>query len=245
MHRCTTLVFALALAAATSVSATDALTGNLTLASDYLFRGISQTDRHPAVQAGIEYGGDNGWYLGGWGSNISWLSDGSTPSRPVSSSVELDAYTGWRGNLGDGWRYDAGLYEYAYPGDYPSGYTRPHTLEGYAALGWQTLTLKYSRSFGNLFGVADSHGSGYLELAWQQPLAPGWTLAAHLGRQRVARHPDADYTDWKLGVCRTFGPGWSLALDWHDTNASRAAYTNAQGDYLGRATVLLSIAKAL
>jgi len=45
-------------------------------------------------------------------------------------------------------------------------------------------------------------------------------------------------------VCRTFGPGWSLALDWHDTNASRAAYTNPQGDYLGRATALLSIAKA-
>ena len=55
--------------------------------SDYLFRGLSQTDRQPAVQAGVEFDHASGWYLGGWGSNVSWLSDGSTAGAPVSGSV--------------------------------------------------------------------------------------------------------------------------------------------------------------
>ncbi|MDE2085798.1 MAG: TorF family putative porin [Xanthomonadaceae bacterium] len=219
--------------------------GSLALTSDYLFRGISQTDHRPALQAGLEFDTAGGWYLGGWGSNVSWLSDGSTAAQPVSNSLEVDAYAGKRGQLGSDWTWDAGLYAYAYPGHYPHGYTSPQTLEGYAALGWKTLTMKYSRSFGNLFGVAGSHGSDYLELAWQQPLGADWALAAHVGRQRVAGHSAADYTDWKLGLSRTFGAHWSLALEWHDTDARRDAYTNVQGDYLGRATAVISLAKTL
>jgi uncharacterized protein (TIGR02001 family) len=251
MPRCTnrTLALAGALAAVAGTAAASdtpagTFSGNVALVSDYLFRGLSQTDRRPAVQAGAEYDGAAGGYLGGWGSNVSWLSDGSTPAQPVSSSVELDAYAGWRGSLGGDWRYDAGLYEYYYPGDYPRGYTRPYTLEGYAALGWKALTLKYSSSFGNLFGVPDSRHSGYLDLTLSQPLAPGWQFDAHVGRQRVAHHGEASYTDWKLDVARTFGHGWTATLGWYDTDARRAVYTNAEGHYLGRATLVLGLGKA-
>jgi len=249
MRRCTrrTLALVFALPATGAAGAADApggaLSGNVALVSDYLFRGISQTNRRPAVQAGVEYDGAGGWYLGGWGSNVSWLSDGSTPSQPVSSSVELDAYAGWRGHLGGEWRYDAGLYGYAYPGSYPAGYTRPHTLEGYAALGWKTLSLKYSWSFTNLFGVSDSRHSGYLDLGWSQPLAAGWQFDAHAGHQRVARHGDASYTDWKLDVACTFGQGWTATLGWYDSDARRDVYTNAEGHYLGRATLMLALAR--
>lgn len=220
------------------------LSGSITVASDYLFRGISQTDRRPAAQLGVEYDRASGWYLGGWASNVSWLSDTSTSAQPVSNSLEFDAYAGWRGQFDADWRWDAGLYAYTYPGSYPHGYTRPQTVEGYVWLGWKTLTLKVFRSFTNLFGTADSHGSDYLELSWHQPLSPDWMLEAHVGRQQVAHHGSASYDDWKLGVTRTFGQGWSLALEWHDTDARRAVYTNAQGKYLGRATAVLSVAKA-
>lgn len=139
--------------------------GSLTFTSDYLFRGISQTGHRPALQGGLEFDPVGGWYVGAWASHVSWLSDGSTATQPVSNSLEFDAYAGRRGQFGGGWTWDAGLYAYTYPGHYPHGYTSPATLEGYAALGWKTLTLKYSRSFGNLFGMADSHGSDYVELA--------------------------------------------------------------------------------
>jgi uncharacterized protein (TIGR02001 family) len=239
------LAGALVLAAAAHADETPASTwsGTLALTSDYRFRGISQTGGHPALQAGLEADLTGGWYLGGWGSNVSWLSASSTPAAPVSNSLELDAYAGRRGTFGSAGTWDVGLYAYAYPGHYPRGYTRPATQEAYAALGWKTLTLKYSRSFGNLFGVAASHGSHYLELDWQQPLAASWTLAAHLGRQTVAGHHAADYSDWKLGVSHAFAPDWTLALDWCDTNARRSAYTDTQGRYLGRATALLTVTR--
>lgn len=233
----------LAAAAHADEAGASALSGNVTVQNDYLFRGISQTAHHPAVQAGLEYGAEAGGYVGAWASNVSWLADTSSAAQPVSSSLEFDAYAGWRGKLGGGWHWDAGLYAYAYPGSYPRGYTSPQTLEGYLVLGWQTLSLKYAPSFTNLFGVADSRGSSYLELSWHQPLTATWQLAAHLGRQRVAGHGAASYDDWKLGVSHDLGQGWSLALDWHDTNARRAVYTNAQGQYLGRATWLVGVAK--
>jgi uncharacterized protein (TIGR02001 family) len=218
--------------------------GNAGVVSDYLFRGISQTDRRPAVQAGIEFDHASGWYVGGWGSNVSWLSDASTTAATVSSSVELDLYGGWRGRFGDDWSIDLGAYRYQYPGSYPQGFTLPNTTEAYAALAWKSVSLKYSYAFTDLFGYAHSEHSSYLELSWSQPLAPGWQLDAHVGRQRVANARRVSYLDWKLGVTRSFAGHWSLALGYCDTDARRALYTNARGHYLGRATAVLGLARS-
>ncbi|MGN6655066.1 MAG: TorF family putative porin [Rhodanobacter sp.] len=239
---------ALFAAVAMSVSAGEApasqWSGNAGVVSDYLFRGISQTDRRPAVQAGIEFDHASGWYVGGWGSNVSWLSDASTTAAPVSGSVELDLYGGWRGRFGDDWSIDLGAYRYQYPGSYPQGFTLPNTTEAYAALAWKSVSLKYSYAFTDLFGYAHSEHSSYLELSWSQPLAPGWQLDAHVGRQRVANARRASYLDWKLGVTRSFAGHWSLALGYCDTDARRALYTNARGHYLGRATAVLGLARS-
>jgi len=251
MKRCMTLFCAAALSFASlamPAKAADApqstLTGSATVVNDYLFRGLSQTNRDPAVQAGIEYDHSSGWYVGAWGSNISWLSDASTSAAPISSSLEVDVYAGHRGSLGGDWTYDAGLYEYYYPGTYPSGFTLPYTLEGYAALGWKSLSLKYSHAFTNLFGFADSKHSDYLDLSWNYEFVPGWLINAHVGHQTVKNNPGFSYTDWKLGVTRNFDHGYSVSLGYYDTNASRPLYTNADGHYLGRATAILSVGKA-
>ncbi|MGH8157410.1 MAG: TorF family putative porin [Rhodanobacter sp.] len=220
------------------------ITGNVAVVNDYLFRGLSQTNFDPAVQPGIEFDHASGWYIGAWGSNISWLSDASTTAAPISSSLEVDLYAGYRGSFGKDWSYDAGLYEYYYPGSYPAGFTRPYTTEAYASLGWSGLTLKYSYTLTNLFGVADSKRSGYLDLSWNYAFSPGWTFNSHVAHQDVAHASGASYTDWKLGVTRAFGGGYSVALAYYDTNAARSAYTNAYGHYLGRATGILTLSKS-
>ena len=48
---------------------------NVTLTTNYLYRGISQTGGKPAVQGGFDYANANGLYIGAWGSSISWISD--------------------------------------------------------------------------------------------------------------------------------------------------------------------------
>lgn len=60
-------------------------TGNLTLASEYLYRGIAQTRGRPALQGGFDYAHASGLYAGLWGSNISWINDG-TPGASASPS---------------------------------------------------------------------------------------------------------------------------------------------------------------
>ena len=52
-------------------------TGNVGLYSQYVFRGISQSRLHPALQGGVDYSHKSGFYVGTWASNISWLSDGN------------------------------------------------------------------------------------------------------------------------------------------------------------------------
>ena len=141
--------------------------GSVAVVNDYLFRGLSQTNRKPAVQPGIEYDHASGWYIGAWGSNVSWLSDASTSAAPISSSVELDFYTGLPRQLS------------VPTGAMTSGFTStttraPIRLDSPAPippratprLGFKGISLKYSHAFTNLFGFADSKHSGYVDLSY-------------------------------------------------------------------------------
>ena len=238
---------ALAFSSAATVHAQDANTsgfsGDACLVSDYLFRGLSQTNGGPALQADLEYTPFGNLYVGAWASNIRWLANESTPTRRVSSNVEIDAYADMRGTFDHDWSYDAGFYTYNYPGTYPPGFTSPDTQEGFASVSWKNLSLKYSLTVGNLFGIAHSDGSGYLEAAWSDEFVPGWTFKTHVAHQTVANNAGYSYWDWKLGVMRSLKRGWSISLAYYATNANRALYTNAQGLYLGRATAVLTIDK--
>ena len=85
------------------------LSGNATIASDYRFRGYSQTDFRPAAQLGIDLTHSSGFYLGNWNSNVSnfVFTDGN---------LEMDFYGGWKGDVGGGFTLDAGVLHYYYPG---------------------------------------------------------------------------------------------------------------------------------
>ncbi|MBH2010482.1 MAG: hypothetical protein I8H71_12340 [Xanthomonadaceae bacterium] len=223
--------------------------GSLSLTSDYIFRGISQSDQRPALQGGVELSAAGGAYAGAWGSSISWLSDLSTTTASVSSSIELDAYAGYRGKLADAVAFDVGAQYYAYPGDFPSGFNRADTFELYAGLTVAasdrvSLGAKYSLATTDLFGYVDSGGSGYLDLSATCAIAPGWALAAHAGRQWIEGNDAFEYSDWKLGVTRSFDHGASLGLAWSGTDADDALYTNPHGRRLARSTVALTLGQA-
>jgi len=218
-------------------------TGSLTLASDYVFRGLTQSNENPALQGGLEFDAAAGAYAGFWGSSISWLSDYSTDAAPVSSNVELDFYVGYRGKFNDSLGYDVGLYTYVYPGDYPHGFTRANTTEAYGALSWGIASLKYSHTLTNAFGFSSTKNSGYLDLSVNYEFAPSWLLNAHAGRQRIDGFGAASYSDWKLGVTKNFDK-FAFALAYYDTNADRAVYTNPiTGHYVGRATTVATLTR--
>lgn len=223
--------------------------GNISLASDYVFRGVTQTNQDPALQGGVEYAADSGFYVGTWGSNISWLSDASSTAAPISSSLELDLYGGYRGKFSDAVSYDVGALYYWYPGDYPTGFNSADTLEVYAGISVAasekvSLGAKYSYAATDLFGYADSDGSGYLDLTANVAVADGWSIGAHAGKQWIEGNAAFEYTDWKLGVTRSFENGFSVGLAYSDTDADSALYTNAFGNRIAGSALVLSVAKS-
>jgi len=195
-------------AAATPAPAPSPFTGNFMLASEYLYRGIAQTRGKAAVQGGFDYAHPNGFYVGTWGSNISWLVDAGASG----ASLELDVYGGYKGAINDDLGYDIGVLTYNYPGSYPKGFTKPDTTEIYGAITWKWLTAKYSHTTTNLFGAltpkgGKTTGSGYLDLTATFDLGDGLGVTAHVGHQAVKDFSAASYTDWKLGVTKDVGIG--------------------------------------
>ncbi len=201
------------------------LTGNVGLFSQYIFRGLTQTDRQPALQGGFDYSHSSGFYAGTWLSNISWLKENASTTGSIAGQyssggrLEMDIYGGYKANFdATDFTYDLGLLYYAYPGSVTSGCVngsvacpKANTTELYAALGWKWLTVKYSHGIDNkTFGVPNSAGSNYLELNADVPMGEsGFTANLHVGKQTfkgqnpgnpLSNSTQLTYSDWKVGV---------------------------------------------
>lgn len=204
-------------------------TGNVGFYSQYIFRGLTQTNGEPALQGGFDYAHASGFYVGTWGSNISWLQDGG--SYRAGGSLELDIYGGLKGSIArTDLGYDVGLLYYWYPGDVTPGLSKADTLEVYGALSWKWLSGKLSYSLNNkTFGVPDSRGTYYLDFTASYPLPnTKLTAIAHYGMQKfdgqtpgLAFNNDTlySYDDWKLGVSYALPKDFTIGFFYTDTSS--------------------------
>lgn len=207
---------------------------NLTVATDYRFRGISQTRREPTLQGTVDYVyNPGGWYAGSFISNVKFIKDVGG-----GADVEIDLYGGKRGSINSDVGYDVGVIGYVYP----ANGLRPdvNTFEVFGQLNFGPAYTKYSLSTTNLFGFADSKRSGYLDVGANFEVIPSYTLNLHVGRQNVRRNGAFNYTDYKIGVTKDFGfVNVSLAAIRTDTDA----YVGGEGKNLGKKAAVLSIFK--
>jgi uncharacterized protein (TIGR02001 family) len=174
------------------------VTGNMTIASDYRFRGISQTFGSgffvpgPAIQGGIDYSHSSGIYVGNWNSNVS----GNT--FPNGSSIEMDFYAGWKKMFNDDFGIDIGTIYYFYPNaKYPSSFnpitgavsytSNTNNWEGYIGASWKWFSLKYYYAFTNYFGLDE----GALN-AWVG-------VNPNTGGQLLGNHGDTKGTQYLFG----------------------------------------------
>jgi uncharacterized protein (TIGR02001 family) len=229
------------------------LTANVTLASEYIYRGITQTNNKPAIQGGFDFVHKSGFYLGNWNSNISWLTDGvSNRSAPV----EMDFYGGYKFAIAEGFTLDIGGLYYYYPisGNKPD--PSPNTFELYVGGSWGPLTLKYSHAFTELFGFPDSKNSYYIDGTLNYPIADtGFALLAHVGYQKIKTGSatascadgtkDYSYADWKVGGTYGWDGGWTLGAYYSDTNAAKACFTGpVGGKNLGDGRFLVTVGRS-
>jgi uncharacterized protein (TIGR02001 family) len=212
------------------------LSFNVGAVTDYRYRGISQSRLRPALQGGADFAHKSGFYVGTWASTIKWIKDAGG-----DSNVEIDLYGGYKTTL-SGIGLDVGLLRYYYPNNNLA--VNADTTEAYIAGTWGPATLKYSHAITNLFGFANSDGSGYLDLSATFDLPwYGLTLTPHVGHQSVKRNSFFSYTDWSLALGKDFGNGLSASLAYVDTNAetSPLAYPSPSGKNLGRATLVAGV----
>jgi uncharacterized protein (TIGR02001 family) len=208
------------------------ITYNAGLYSQYIFRGLTQTGEEMSLQGGVDYAHASGFYAGAWASNISWLEDAGAYSN---SSLELDVYGGYANTIGEtGIGYNVGLLQYIYPGDKGPGVKAAETTEVYGALSYKWLQGKVSYVISDgAWGFDNADGTWYAEANANVPIGDtGLTANLHIGRQDFDGKGNStfNYTDYKVGLTKSWSNGVNVGAYYTDTNGKKAAWTIAGDD---------------
>ena len=206
MNIFTKTLTAAALATVSGIAAADDISANVSLANDYIWRGVSQTNEKAAISGGFDYShslNDSlSLYVGTWSSNVDPTFFGGTHSP----STELDLYTGLSGTAGD-FTYDAGWLRYFYPGGSANATTEWKLGGGWK---WFGATYYYSNDwFGTHNDSSRIEGTFDYDLPYEIALSAA--IGNNYGDGTEAFFSDS-YVDWKLGVSKTMlGVDWGLA----------------------------------
>ena len=214
------------------------LSFNVSLTSDYRYRGISQSRLKPALQGGVDYALPAGFYVGAWASTIKWIKDVGG-----DAGVEIDLYGGYKGEIVKDLTYDVGVLTYQYPSNKLG--VNANTTELYGALSFGPATVKYSHAVTNTFGNFDSKNSFYLEAGAAFEVGGGVTVAPHVGYQKI-KGPFStvgSYTDYSLTASMDLS-GFVVSAGVVGTDADKAFYVSPVGNKeLGKAGLVLAVKK--
>jgi uncharacterized protein (TIGR02001 family) len=246
---------------------------SVSVVSDYIWRGQSQTWGNPAVQAGIEADHVSGAYVGFWGSNVSsnWL---------PNANVEMDFSAGFRNTFATDFKYDVGgVYIYYPDGDFaktqfgPNAYNKSklNSLELYGSLGWKWFTVKGGYMPTKFYGwntnnspvnggfpgdlkagvTGNTNGSYYYmaSASYDVPAVAGLNVAGEIGRQTIADSTGLDWTWYKVGVTKTFADTWALNAFYTATTGSKAyqnfaSFANSTTSNVDTSKVVVGITKS-
>ena len=211
------------------------IAGNLSLVSDYRFRGITQTFEEPAIQGGFDYAHPSGLYIGNWNSSIADSFFGGSP-------LEMDFYAGYKPTFGD-ITLDLGILYYYYPGSDAPGIGRIDNTELYAGAAWKWLSAKYFHAVSDFFGAPDTKNSNYIDLTASYAFGAGWGVVGHLGHQKIKNNSAADYTDYKVGLTKDLS-GWVLGVAYVDNDAEGTIVSGGGKSMdVGDSTLVFSVTK--
>lgn len=237
-----------------------AVSFNVGVTSDYVFRGISQSRNKAAFSGGVDYSHTpTGLYAGTWVSTISWINDSYSAasigdsSRP-NTPYEQDFYAGIKGGDANGINFDVGAIYYYYPGNklHTSLGTpglKANTTEVYGKIGYGPVYFKVNYAIGDAIWVSNKAGSYYLDLGADIPVMDGLTFNAHAGHFSFKNDSvapgasDYNYSDWKIGLTQDFGNGLTGAVAATGTNASESLWNFNGTGYLGDTKGIVTLTK--
>lgn len=208
---------ALALSSAPAFAADEvSLSASVTGVSEYFFRGISQSDSNPALQAGLEGSMDIteglSGYLGIWGSTVDFNN---------GTDAEIDFYGGFRYAIGD-LGFDLGAIRYHYVDDPATSnydFTEFKLLASYD-FGFMAPSagIYYSPQYYGGSGTAVYYTAGVTVPIPVTEFEP--RIVANVGRQTIdnnSRWGTEDYVDWNIGLFASY-MGFTAGIQYVDNN---------------------------
>jgi uncharacterized protein (TIGR02001 family) len=196
------------------------VSANVGYTTQYVFRGISQSNEDAAVQGGVDLTCGR-FYIGTWGSSIAF-----------GNGTEMDVYGGFRGKTGP-INWDLGVIYYAYPG--AASYLDLDYFEfKVAASGevWKGGTLggtvffspEYTGNTGEVWTVEGTFSQVLPKVAIFSP-----TFSATVGSLNFEDSYFQDYVYWNVGLALGFREKWTLDLRYWDTDLDSYACDNLTG----------------
>ena len=194
------LVTLTVLSALVSGQAFAGASANIGVTSNYMWRGMTQTQDDPAIQGGLDYSHDSGVYVGTWASNSKFGNN---------SGTELDLYAGYKKELKGGMSYDVGVIKYAYPDD-----NSPDFTELYAKAGYKGFNAEVDYTV-DREGISTNENDVYYALGYNGKLKNDWSYGVKAGRYNVDGGSLSDYSHGQVSVTKTMKKAGdvTLALD--------------------------------
>lgn len=190
------------------------VTGNFGLASDYRFRGVSQTQNAMAVQGGVDFAHRSGFYVGNWNSSV------SSQVYTSGAGIESDVYAGVRKDL-LGVTIDIGTMNYFY-----AQATNFNTNEIYAGVSKGPISIKASQALSDYFGTANSKYTMYYQADLALPITKTLSVVAHAGRTDVNNSSTLDYNDYNIGLGMNVGK-WTVSGRYHTNTNMTTSFRTA------------------
>jgi uncharacterized protein (TIGR02001 family) len=199
---------ALALGTAAQAQDKPEFSFNVGVASDYVFRGFSQTDSKPQVYGGADVG-IGIFYAGAWLSNVDFGD---------STDMEYDLYAGFKPTLGPV-SLDVGILRYGYTNqsdgadlDFWEGKVAGSVPAGKGTIG---AAVYYTPENFNQTGKAT-----YVELNGSMPVTDKLSVSGAVGHQSL--EGPLDYETWNLGVGYAINDVFGIDLRYWDTNVEKS-----------------------
>lgn len=214
--------------------------GNATFASDYVFRGESETanGQIPAIQASLTWTHNNGSYAGVFGSTNKF------ETSPDITAV-IGPYIGKSTTFTrSGLTFNGFVFHYMYPGANQYDYTELW-LKLSKSMQQFTLELELTPTLNDWFGVAGWKGVNYA-IHPKYQFERGLTLNGSLGYQDLSGESAEGWVHWNLGLNQQWA-GLAIDLRYHDSNVdeNHKVYGNEAGLNIFKSRIVFGVSKAL
>ena len=212
---------------------------DVTLASDYRTRGISQTQNDPALQGSVTLAHSSGLYLGAWSSNVDF-------GGGLKTRQEVDYYAGWLWQATDDVSFDVGYLKYSYPKE-----SQFNQSEVYGILSVYGVKLGAYYS-DDAPGIDSEQNSLYSYVGYETALPYDVGLKLRYGLMDFkdpylyssSGEAEDSYHEWEVKLTHELA-GVMLGLSYIDTDLSKSQCTSNWGfDDVCSATVVASISKS-